>query len=519
VSREIEVRFNVPAKSVAALAEALGRGTTAVERYVLEAVYHDTADRRLAAAGLSWRVRREGRRWFQTVKAAGASSIERLEFDVARPDGTLDPRAHADTPLGGRLADLLTRAEADGIPFGPRFRTRVRRETRRIRTRGAVVDVSFNEGRLVAGSASARIREVEFELAGGSPAAMLALVERWRARHGLLLEPRGKAERGDRLADGLRHPPVRKAAPLAVGRRHDVAQAFGAVFDECFDHLVRNAIGLVDGDPGLRVEHVHQARVAIRRLRSALRCFRGWIEPPPDALVRGLREVFAELGRCRDSDVLDSGVAATLARVGAPPLRVTAATDAVDPAALMRSDAVQRLLVDALAWRTTLAPTARAAGSAAAAPPKDAAARLDPHPDGPEPRAARPWQFEAAVERRLKTWHRSIAADAPRFDELDEASLHALRKRIKRQRYAVEFFAPLVGLRKVDRYLGPLAAVQERMGELNDLFVARTRYEALVRQDPAAWFALGWLAARIAELRTATRPALERLAAQPPPTR
>ena len=57
-----------------------------------------------------------------------------------------------------------------------------------------------------------------------------------------------------------------------------------------------------------------------------------------------------------------------------------------------------------------------------------------------------------------------------------------------------------------------VAAVQDRMGELNDLFVARARYQGLVESEPAAWFALGWLAARIAEVRTLVRSELGRLA-------
>ena len=96
--------------------------------------------------------------------------------------------------------------------------------------------------------------------------------------------------------------------------------------------------------------------------------------------------------------------------------------------------------------------------------------------------------------------------------------MHALRKRIKRQRYAVEFFAPVLRRRTVDQYLKPLAVVQERMGELNDLFVARSRYQAILASDQAAWFALGWLAARIVEVRAMARPELGRLAKTAPPS-
>jgi CHAD domain-containing protein len=125
--------------------------------------------------------------------------------------------------------------------------------------------------------------------------------------------------------------------------------------------------------------------------------------------------------------------------------------------------------------------------------------------------------FRRRAERRLRRWHRRIAADWKDFDKLDEAGLHSLRKRIKRQRYAVEFFAPVLRERTMKRYLKPLALIQDRMGELNDLFVARARYQSLVEADPAAWFALGWLAARIAEVRALAKPELKSFATSSPP--
>ena len=79
-------------------------------------------------------------------------------------------------------------------------------------------------------------------------------------------------------------------------------------------------------------------------------------------------------------------------------------------------------------------------------------------------------------------------------------------------------FAAVLKRGRARRYLKALAVIQERMGELSDLVVARNRYQAIVAADPAAWFALGWLAARIVEARAAARPALVKLARTDPPT-
>lgn len=542
---EIELKFAVPAGS-RQLVDEMSRAQAAPQRITLGAQYLDTADRRLAKAGLAWRLRREGRRWVQCLKAAGPSAIERFEHEVPRPNASPDAQAHAGTPAGDRLIRLLQDAKAEGQEVEVRYRTDVRRLVRRVRTRGAVVEVAFDEGRLSAVESALRIREVEFELVSGSAVSMLAMAERWRKRFGLVLDPRSKAERGDRLAQGSPFPALRKASHPRYADDANALEAFARVVDECLAHITANAIGLCDGDPALRVEHVHQLRVGIRRLRSALRCFRGWVPEPRDALVDELRALFTTLGAARDRDVLDSGVAAALARAGAPdiPLAASAAA-APDPVAVVRGDDAQRLLLAWTTWRVSWA-------EAASTPPPKPAAPAAPH-DAPAPTAAADagvatagavvpdspaaataaalggdvaaptpepdpaGAFHRKAERRLRRWHRRIAGDANRFDALDEAALHALRKRIKRQRYAVEFFAPVLRRKAVKRYLEPLTAMQERMGELNDLFVARGRYQDVVTSDPAAWFALGWITARIAEVRRQAKRDLDELATARPP--
>lgn len=190
----------------------------------------------------------------------------------------------------------------------------------------------------------------------------------------------------------------------------------------------------------------------------------------------------------------------------------------------MRDPGTRKTLLAWIAWRVGLSE--QAAESKGVSP--EPASGADSPGDGresvasPTDATSRPHDrpaiaFQRRAEQRLRRWHRRIAADAKRFDTLDEAALHSLRKRIKRQRYAAEFFAPALRRKGLKRYLESLAPIQDRMGKLNDLFLARARYQAMIGDDPTAGFALDWIAARIGEVRKRARRELERLARTDPP--
>ena len=68
---EIELKLRLPRSAVAAVLRhpavaAVRRGRTRVA--TLRSTYFDTDDIRLARAGIGLRLRREGRRWLQTIK-------------------------------------------------------------------------------------------------------------------------------------------------------------------------------------------------------------------------------------------------------------------------------------------------------------------------------------------------------------------------------------------------------------------------------------------------------------------
>jgi len=237
---ETELKFQAPPGRRDAVRRALG--AAGVERVRLAARYFDTADGRLAAAGLALRLRREGRaRWVQTLKGRGDGLMQRLEHEVvlgARERPELDLARHDGTPAGTRLREALGGA----MPV-ERFATDIVRWRRVVRTRGsagtAIVELAFDEGQVRAGTADRAVCELEFELIDGAPSALPALAARWVARHGLWLDVRSKAEVGHRLASASAVPAV-GAEPPMISARMGPRRALAALVQSCLGQVLPN---------------------------------------------------------------------------------------------------------------------------------------------------------------------------------------------------------------------------------------------------------------------------------------
>ena len=487
--REIELKFQVPLARRAAL-EAAVAGRAATARTRLQAAYFDTAARALAMAGLALRLRREGRQWVQTLKGATAEAMTRFEHNVPRGGAVamppVDAGLHAGTPAGEALRVLLAR---DGVgTLAIVYRTDVLRRARALRTPHGRVELAFDAGSIRAGNAKLDVRELEIELVAGSSLAVLDTARRWVPRFGLWLDVRGKAERGDLLARGEAMAPPRLALPVALDATMSAAQAWRAVLRSCADQVVANASQVASGEHA--DEHVHQLRVGLRRLRSALALFEGVAEAV--ALGEAAAALFRRLGTARDAAVLDAEFAAELAAamrsagIADDTPMAPASNETVSSAGVLREAGSQVLMLDLLAA-------------------VHAADDVPGHGDG----------LHKHLAMRLKRWHRQLVADAKRFADLDDAARHRLRKRAKRLRYATEFCAGLFERRAVRRYLRALRGVQERLGALSDVAMAMGAYAGRREIEPRAMFALGWLAARREVLIAGAAPDLKALIKAP----
>ena len=130
----------------------------------------------------------------------------------------------------------------------------------------AQIEVAFDRGAIRADGRETPICEIELELKRGEPRALFELAQSMRALAPVRLQPLDKAARGYGLVTGA--PPAwRKAAPMQLEETMTVEDALQTILGGCVRHWMENEAATRDArDP----EGLHQLRVALRRLRSAL---------------------------------------------------------------------------------------------------------------------------------------------------------------------------------------------------------------------------------------------------------
>jgi len=500
---EQEIKLHVPADARKAVAAQMGT-LSGPRRVRLRAMYFDTANRHLARQHAAIRLRQEGRRWVQTFKMAGDDAVSRIELNHPRPGPELDLGVYEGTPAQAVIAKIKGELTV-------RYETDVMRLARQVSCRKGVVELAYDVGVIRAGTLEVPVNELEFECVSGDVSAVFSLAARWLRQHALILDARSKAERGDALARAaaqIARAPLEEQASVReaeivqywapanadnvrLERNIAPSRALAVLSGSCYDQIVRNAAMLAEVDTahlGVHAgpEHVHQLRVGLRRLRSAWQLFRGWVPAPGVELQEGARYYFGEFGSARDADVLNDTVVPQLTRAGMPPVSIPAG-EAADAAAVARSPVFQVWLLDLLAFTAGL----------------DAEDRVAPEE---EP------DLKRAVTKRLRKWHQRILADGKHFSRLEDAAKHELRKLGKRLRYGLTLTESLYSGPHLKSYKKSLSALQDVLGEINDLAVARERYAELVQSEPHAWFAVGWTSARLHSLDAQAEAAIAALA-------
>lgn len=428
---EIELKLELTPEGMAALI-ASPLWSEAPVTLNQDAIYFDTPAQALRRNGLFLRIRREGERRMQTVKASGTAAGLFMRPEWEREVRDDQPVLDNTIPVTAAIGD-------DAAAIAPIFT--IENERRQWNVCG--IEISLDCGKAIASGRETRFNEIELEQKNGDCAEMFALARKIDAIAPVHLGVMSKAEQGYRLLGPV--PAAAKAQRIVLEENLNAAAALQAIGFACLRHYRLNVPLIIDN---LDAAALHQARVAIRRLRSALsiqrRMFTDRRLPELNAELRWLA---AELGKARDIDVvIQQGRWAS----AATQLQDARATAYRDVATTLQSDRARALIIDLVEWLTAGDWLFDARNEQARAIcVRDAAAMT-----------------LKKLRRKVKKWGRN-------FEELDDESRHDLRKTAKKLRYAVDFFATLYSSkqdrRRLKRFTSSLEQLQDNLEDLNDL--------------------------------------------------
>jgi triphosphatase len=317
------------------------------------------------------------------------------------------------------------------------------------------------------------------------------------------------AAEGIALATGRPAIERHEGAPKLPTGPLSVTDALMHILGHLIDVILANA-PIVAERNGEGPEAVHQMRVAVRRSRSALSIFRGAVpEGALEAITGHFKELGSRLGPTRDWDVFAEETVPAVQRTLPNDERL----ERLVAAASRRRREYQKTLAAYLG-----SPAFRMLGIELA---WFAAARFwHVVPDQvPNEAANAPPSLGDFAGSVLQHRWKKLLSSGKRMEELDVPSLHDVRLRAKRARYAAEMFSTLYPGKGSNRFIRRLSALQQRLGVLNDGAVATHLLAELGgpagRHAYATGIVVGFLAARAARTRPRIVQSFERFRRQP----
>ncbi|AMA56905.1 CYTH and CHAD domain-containing protein [Bradyrhizobium sp. CCGE-LA001] len=460
MTTETELKFRIAPRKLSSilLSGGASRRRPDVSRQSLISTYYDTTKHKLRRHGLTLRVRKVEDRYVQTVKSGGTGGVTRGEWEHevsgARPD--LKKTKH--TPL----RDLATRKFPRKLR--PVFQTDIHRTAQARRVRKSQIELAVDRGRISAGRRTRAVAELELELKSGHVADLFRLARDLVRKTGAELDLRSKAEQGYLLVAGAAG--AQHAEPIALKAELSPHEAFRLIAHATFRHVATNADPVRDMD----AEGVHQMRVGLRRLRAAISLFADILPRASTARVKAeLKWLTGELARAREIDVFLTESIQPITAQGVPKRGARAIRKRFSgqrSAAFERareaimSARYRRLLIDMIEWIEGGRPHARNGRTIAAY----AADMLD---------------------RRI----RKARKQGKHLNDLKPIERHKLRIKIKKIRYAVDFFKSLYGddgRKELAALSGRLKRIQSALGKLNDFMSHRElATEAALTAPPA----------------------------------
>ncbi len=473
------LRFRLERDDISALLQHPLLGGTPKRRRVHQTIF-DTPTLSLSELGIQVDEIRVLRKSVLTVRQ---SVPEEQIWAAPTTPGTFDFSTLIDAP---ETAELLSQFTSALIPI---YLTDIGIRQWAVQIRCAQVEVSLEQGELITDREGQQrtlpICELEFRLISGQAAALYG-VARLLSRQ-VRLHPIRESFHDRAMAFRANKPiSPAKAKRIRIDPKNPSVQIFKHIAWQCVDQLTANEEGIYTSDC---VEFIHQARVALRRLRTALRLFNTDLPAGfSDKWSQAWKDVGEQLGNARNWDVFCAEMLPAIEiDLGSHP----------DMAHLKQFSLAQRdtARTNTQAWlrgrRYSLTLIAF----------HEALLML------PERNSTRISEF---ASQALKKRYKHFCRGARIAHTLSVEARHEVRIELKKLRYTLDFFESLYGQKQLQSFFHALAETQEVLGHMNDL--ATCEILLSLRPDhpfdlPVAW-ARGRMSAYIDMLPSALKPVL-----------
>ncbi len=474
LNAEIELRLAVSSEALKTLADYLfpKNGTSrGLRTQKLHAIYYDTEDQRLHRRGLAFRVRKNANRYVQTLKTESSTVAisDRGEWEVDVEGFEPDLRAFKDGELTQKIGLIFPEE------LKPLFETKIERRVGMFAFDApdkskADIEVSFDQGVVLAGDQKADISEIELELKAGSRQALFALASLIREKAPVRLQAIDKAARGYRLASGGTAP-WSKAAKVALTPEMTVEHAFSTVMSAGLGHWLENERAAYEGEDS---EGVHQMRVALRRLRSALTLFRSVLaDEVRISWNERLKRILNELGPARDLDVFEEEMLAPVIEAR-PDDETIKVLQLVTQANRTKAQAKVREEIDSQAYADTVLELVCWLARGGWRDKADVDVLV-----------AQRMPIAELAAGTLDKGHKRVRKRGRRFEAIEAEERHQVRIALKKLRYGTEFFAALFEGKETKGYTAAASKMQDSLGHLNDVAVTERLVEELVASAKA----------------------------------
>lgn len=452
-------------------------------------IYFDTDTHELRKCDAGLRVRQAAKVWTQTLKAGGEvgsglhqrheweSVVHRAEPDLYALRKMIDVR--------GAWDDLLSSPQF-AARLHPIFTTTISRTIWQLQLpNGGEIECVLDQGDISHADRNDAVSEIELELKSGKATDLFDFALELLKKIPLRIENISKAERGYML-HAQEQPAAVKAGSLQLFKKMTMNQAFAAIVENCLRQIQANAPGVIAADS---MESLHQMRIGLRRLRSALKLFQELITLPEELRLE-LEWLSDAISAARDWDVLASKTLGTI-RTEA----VEGELDEVRQAALAKAAQLHQA-------------AAAAVGSVRYTQLILSFARWLL---GNEWRESLPQLKGKDLRKRLKMFSQDmLEKDQQRLKkrgrqlkDADAKTRHRVRIAAKKMRYDTEFFQSLYPSNETKEYVAALADLQDGLGSLNDIAVGEELLLQIEKDQSGlsgiTGFIRGYLAARAAE--------------------